>query len=375
MEKLRERASRIFGVAVSSELDTEAQRAEAQYRAAMQEAFGAQASTVLEVREGPGGQERLRLGDLGGLGIDRVIVDGGGGGAGGVVVVPDRLSTLRAPQLLELWANPQLPDAEVIPAVIRRCVESGKHLPVVKFGAALDRAAVESLIDELADVGATQQRNAILSDLAQLLEAPEDSDGEHDHDYRDVFESLDEELTVVGLKAAAEAAVEDPATAREILAERPEVVAAIRRAAEPGVKVNARRPAIVLSGVLADRDILGYWDDETNGQVRLSLVEGIALLDEDEDVDRVLFEALASNAGLVERAAQALAARGVAGYEALLARLPRGDRERMYLIQGVVPVSDREPDRARLLAFRACEDAAGSALYAVRSMDRFLHLG
>jgi hypothetical protein len=123
-----------------------------------------------------------------------------------------------------------------------------------------------------------------------------------------------------------------------------------------------------------DRELLDIWDDETNAQVRLSLLEGISLLGGDDDDDRVLFEASASQAGLVERAARALAMRGAPGYEALLARLPAGAVERGYLVKGVVPISGRDSDSARLLAYRACEDATGPALYGVRTMDAHLYL-
>jgi hypothetical protein len=371
IDGLRQRAASVFGDAMATELGTEAQRAEAQYRAAMQEAFGAQAELVLEVHEGPGGQERLTLGDLEALGIGTAIVGGAGAGTGALLVVPDRLSTLGASELLELWAKPELPEVEVIPGVVRRCVECGKHMPVMRFGAGLDRGSVETLIAELDDVGAAQQRNAILRDLGQLLDGPAVTPAS---DHRAVLEALDEELELQKLKAAANAACEDPDAAREVLGERAEVAAAIRRAVEPGTKLTVRRPAIVLAGATGDRDLLQNWSEETNPQVRLSLVEGISLLGEDEDVDRVLFEALASSAGLVQRAAQALARRGESGYESLLARLPPGAPERMYLVNGLVPVSDRDPDRARLLAYRACEDATGPALYAVRSLDRHLYL-
>jgi len=39
-----------------------------------------------------------------------------------------------------------------------------------------------------------------------------------------------------------------------------------------------------------------------------------------------------------------------------------------------VPVADRDPDRARLLAYRACEIASGQVLEPVRRMDRQLYL-
>ena len=372
LDALRERASRVFGPAIASELDTEAQRAEAQYRAAMQEAFGAQASVVLDVNSAGNGQEHLTVGDLEGLGIDKVIVGGSGAGRGALVVVPDHLSTLGAPELLELWARPEPPNVDRVAGVVRRCVESGKHLPILRFAALLDRTGVEALAEELADVGATQQRNAILRDLGLLLEDPRDLDDPPDP--RAAVAALTDELDLDALKLAAAAALVDSDAARAALAEDPAVAAAVRRAAEPGEKVTLRRPATVLAGVLGDRDLLSDWQDETNPQVRLSLVEGIALLGEDEQVDAVLFEALASSAGLVERAARALALRGPAGYDALLARLPPGDTERRYLVSGVAPVSDLEPDRARLLAFRACEDAVGQVLDPVRVMDRHLYL-
>ncbi len=373
MEELRRRAAGIFGEAIETELETEAQRAEAQYRAAMQQAFGAQATVVLEVREGAESEEALTLGDLESLGIDKVIVGGAGAGTGALVVVPDRLSTLGAPELLELWAKPDLPDGDVIPGVIRRCVECGKHVPVVRFGAAIDRSSLETAMSELADVGAAQQRNAILRDLGQLLDPPSTTASTPDH--RAALEALDENPQPEALRTAALAALADPGLAREALGERPDVAAAIRRAAEPGAKLTVRRPGVVLAGAAGDRELLlEAWSDETNPQVRLSLVEGISLLGQDEDVDRVLFEALASNAGLVERAAHALALRGEPGYASLLAHLPPTPSERMYLINGVVPVSERDPDRARLIAYRACEDAAGPALYAVRSLDRHLYL-
>lgn len=84
----------------------------------------------------------------------------------------------------------------------------------------------------------------------------------------------------------------------------------------------------MLAGVLGDRNVLDDWTEETNPQIRLSLVEDISLLGDDNDVDHALFEALASKAGLAERAARALATRGEAGYESLLARLPPGATER-----------------------------------------------
>ena len=372
MAALRDRASRVFGQAIASELDTEAQRAEAQYRAAMQEAFGAQASVVLDVRHTDAGEERLTLGALEGLGIDKVIVGGSGAGTGELLVVPDHLSTLGAPELLELWAQPEPPGVDRVPGVVRRCVESGKHLPVLRFAAALDRAGVEAFMEELADVGAAQQRNAILRDIGRLLDEPADDAGQPDH--RATVAELDDTFALDALKAAAAAALADPYAAREVLGESPAVAAAVRRASEPGERVTVRRPAIVLAGALGDRELLADWQDETNSQVRLSLVEGIALLGEDDEVDAVLFEALASNAGLVERAARALARRGAEGYDALLARLPPGDTERRYLVSGIAPVSEREPDRARLLAYRACEDASGQVLDPVRAIDRHLYL-
>jgi hypothetical protein len=372
MGALRERARRVFGQAIISELDTEAQRAEAQYRAAMQEAFGAQSSVVLDVQQTDAGEQRLTVGDLEGLGIDKVIVSGSGAGTGTLVVVPDHLSMLRAPDLLRLWAQPEPQSAERVPAVVRRCVESGKHLPVLRFAGGLDRDGVEALMEELADVGAAQQRNAILRDLALLLEPP--AEQEDDADARAVVGELDDKLALDPLKAAANAALAEPDVAREVLNENPAVAAAVRRAAQPGEKLTIRRPAIVLAGALGDRGLLADWQDETNPAIRLSLVEGIMLLGEDQEVDAVLFEALASNAGLVERAARALAARGEAGYDALLARLPAGDTERRYLVSGVVPVADRDPDRARLLVYRACESASGQVLEPVRRMDRQLYL-
>ena len=371
MDALRERARRIFGPAIASELDTEAQRAEARYRAAMQEAFGAQASVVLDVQQTDAGEQRLTVGDLERLGIDKVIVSGSGAGTGTLMVVPDHLSTLRAPDLLRLWAQPEAQPTERVPAVVRRCVESGKHLPVLRFAAVLDRDGVGTLMEELADVGAAQQRNAILRDLALLLEPPAEQD--EDADAEAVVGELDETLALDQLKAAASAALANPDAERAVLNEHPAVAAAVRRAAEPAEKLTIRRPAIVLAGVLGDRELLAAWQEETNPQVRLSLVEGIALLGDDQNIDAVLFEALASN-GRVERAARALAARGEAGYDALFARLPPGDTERRYLVSGIVPVADRDPDRARLLAYRACESASGQVLDPMRRMDRQLYL-
>lgn len=210
-----------------------------------------------------------------------------------------------------------------------------------------------------------------MRDLGQLLESPAAPSAS---DHRAVLEALDEELEPEALKAAADAAYEDPDAARAVLGERAALVAAIRRASEPGRRVTARRSATVLVGAIGDRDLSDHWSKETNPLARLGLVEGISLLGENEDVDRVLFEALASNAGLVQRAARGLARRGAAGYEALLTRLPPGATERMYLVNGVVPVSEHDPDRARLLAYRCCEDATGPALNAVRLMDRHLYL-
>ncbi len=46
----------------------------------------------------------------------------------------------------------------------------------------------------------------------------------------------------------------------------------------------------------------------------------------------------------------------------------------MYLINGVVRVSHALPDRARALAFRACDDASGPALLAARLLDEWLYL-
>ena len=74
------------------------------------------------------------------------------------------------------------------------------------------------------------------------------------------------------------------------------------------------------------------------------------------------------------RAARALASRGESGYDALLSRLPPGATERGYLVNGVAPISDQDPDRARLLAYRACEDATGQVLDPVRAIDRHLYL-
>ena len=368
---LRTRASAVFGEDIATELDTDGERAEAGYRASMQEAFGAYASVVLDAQAGGGDDQGLTLAELEGLGIDKVIVSGTGAGTGELVVVADHLSTLGAADLLELWAKPESLPVERVAGVVRRCVESGKHLPVLRFAAALDRAGVQALSAELADVGATQQRKAILRDLAQLLEPPP---SERHVDAASAVASLDAGLELDALKAAAGAALADPDAAREELNAGSAIAAAIRRAAQPGERVSARRPAIALAGLLGDRNLLAYWQEESNSQVRLSLVAGIALLGEDEEVDVVLFEALASNAGLVERAATALARRGAAGYDALLAHLPAGSTERGYVVRGVASVSDREPDLARLLAFRACEDATGPVLDPVRALDRHLYL-
>jgi hypothetical protein len=77
---------------------------------------------------------------------------------------------------------------------------------------------------------------------------------------------------------------------------------------------------------------------------------------------------------LVRHAARALASRGEAGYEALLSRLPADDKARNYMLMGVVPISRRDPDRARNLAYRACEAASGPALGSIRWMDEHLYL-
>ncbi len=167
---------------------------------------------------------------------------------GSVVVVPDRLSTLGARDLLELWAQPELPEADVIPGVVRRCIECGKHLPVLRFGAALERTAIEQLIEDLSDVGATQARNSILRDLRRLLDPP-DSTWE-EPDYQALVAALSEELDVEKLKQVADAALCAPDVVRQALNQRPQLGAEIRRAAEPGTIVPLRRPATVLAGAL-----------------------------------------------------------------------------------------------------------------------------
>jgi predicted metal-dependent phosphoesterase TrpH len=275
LEHVRKRAEQVYGAELLSDLDTEAERARAQYRAAMHEAFGAQDAIVLEAQFG--GSDDVRIADLEKLGIDKVIVGGAGARSDSVIVVRDSLSAMNAPQLLALWAQPDEPESDVVPAIVKRCVEAGKHLPIFRFARYLDRGEVEQLIEDLAEVGATQQRNLIIRDVRRLLEPPLPAwtdDGSH----RAAVEALDDRPTVAELSAASARAVDDPATVREILRDRPTVRAAILRAAEPRNTQNLRRPAIVLAGALGEEQLIEWWHLETGHQVRLSLVQGIGLL-------------------------------------------------------------------------------------------------
>ena len=370
VEVALERGVRVFGDEIRAELVAEARRAAEQYNAAMQEAFGAQAVTVLEAGGGEG--PPIAWETLEELGVDRVLAPGAIAGSATLVAVPDPLATTRASDLLAIWA--QAVDPTRPARVIERCVESGKHLPVIRFARLLTGDELEATIEACATIGAAQLRNLILNDLRLALNPPSGM----------ATTEVDVEARVRRLAANVNdpSALHDVALTALVAPDRvaiafegqPRARAAILRLATSDSVQTVKRPALVISGALGDATLLDLWETESSHQLRLSILDGITLLPSGEAVDRALYEALAARAGLVERAARAFASRGAEGYELLTARIPTGTTERGYLIRGLIPVAGAAPDEARSLAAKCCDDEPMQALGAVRELDRALYL-
>jgi PHP domain len=365
-----ERGQRVFGDDIRADLVAEGRRAAEQYNAAMQEAFGAQALTVLEA--GAGDAPPIAWETLEELGVDRVLAPGATAGTGTIVAIADPLAATRAPDLLAIWA--QVADPTRPARVIERCVESGKHLPVIRFARLLPDDELRATIEACERIGAAQLRNLILADLRRALDPPVAHAPAQFDIEADVTRLVADVNDASALHDVALAALVAPDRVAAAFDGRPTVRAAILRLAASGSTQTLRRPALMISGALGDATLLELWETEPSHQLRLSILDGITLLPPGEPIDRALYEALAARAGLVERAARAFASRGPAGYELLTARIPTGATERGYLIRGLIPVAGAAPDEARALAAQCCDDEQMAALGAVRELDRGLYL-
>ena len=367
--RARQRARRALGDDFVAQLDAEAEKAAAQYTAAIKGAYGAIAEPVLA---GIGGGTAVDLGELEQAGITKIILAGAAGGD--AFVAPDPLARVGEAELIEMWAADEPPDAALVPDIVRRVVESGAHLPVMRFVTQLDRTAIDAIIAEFEETkpGARQNRELVIKDLRACLEEPTTADA--GPTAVEVLDDLEANETPETLRTAADAALRDPEPIKQELEQRSTLVARIYDLAEPDAPLRRRRPALVLDGCLEDEEILEWWDRETNHQVRIDLVHAASMLEPDEQVDALLKEALESKAGVATAAARALAARGPDGYDILNEHLPVDVRARAYLIKGVAFAAEKAPAHARRLAAKACADASGEAYAAARELDRALHL-
>jgi hypothetical protein len=265
-----------------------------------------------------------------------------------------------------MWAADEPPDTALIPGILRRVIESGAHLPVMRFVAQLDRAGIEGTIAELEvdRPGGRQNRELIIRDMRACLLEPTVADPALPA--ADALNAVEADESPETLKAAAASALQDPESMKAALEQRGTLISRIFELAEPDAPLRLRRPALVLDGCLDDEEILDWWDRETNHQIRIDLVNGASMLEPGEQVDELLAEALESRAGVATAAARALAARGVQGYRILDEHLPVDARARAWVIKGVTLADERAPGAARRLAAKACDEPSWETYAAAR---------
>jgi hypothetical protein len=369
-EDARGRARHAFGTDIDAELQAEGEKASAQYTAAIRGAFGAVAEPVLQVT----GNDAVDLRLLADTGIKQVLLAGAAEGDIGAIAVPDPLERAGVKELMAIWAAPEPIRREQAPTLIRRAVESGVHLPVLRFAAALGADGIRGVISDIdrSAIGHKQIRRAVLDDLRHCLEPPEDR---HEPQNLSPLTDLDDALDDLrALKLAATAALANPDGARAALLERPTLSSLIQEHAGPEYKTQWRRPCLVLCGLLDDDRLFSWWDEETEHNVRISIVDALSTMQPSPRVDGALHQALESRAGVARSAARALASRGPDGYDILSERMPVDASLRCYVLDGVREVADKNPSRARSLAALACEDAPSPVFAATRKLDSSLHL-
>lgn len=369
----RRRACAALGGEIGPVLAAEGEKATAQYTAALRSVVGARGETVLHVGGLASAVDWQTLADTG---IKQVMLSGTGEGDGPAITVSDPLERAGVRELMAMWARGETLSNASADTVVRRAIESGAHLPILGFIRTFDRPRVEKLVAaiERDRVGHKQARRSTLADLRRVLDAPTVTTVSPGLDaLREYIASEDVDLTV--LKAAAKAALTDPRAARELLSTDFSSVAFVRQGAGPNRTSQWRRPCLVLCGLVGDKRLLEWWVEETDHQIRISLIEAIGLMAPGDETDAALHQALESRAGVAKAAAVALASRGQEGYEVLHERMPVDTTLRKYVLDGVAIVASQNPTAARTLAAAGCDGTPASQVYAAaRQIDATLHL-
>jgi hypothetical protein len=333
------------------------------------------------IQIGDGADAKLNLDALEAAGVTKLILAGAGAAAGDfALTVPDPLAEATAPEILKRWAAPDAPDPGQARMLIRRAVESGAHLPVLRFAAEIGRDGVEQLISELEQqrVGGLQIRNLTIADLRRCLQAPDGPGvaGDGERAAQQAIAELEDICDAETLKEAATVAVAAPLAAAAALAERPGVAAEVRAAAEPDQPQQIRRFAVVLAACAGEIPIDEWWEDSTIHHVRIGLVRAadMSAAIHGTDLGELFEEAVESKGQVAREAARALATRGADGYQRLAGLLPVDPNRRANVLHGIVEVAGQHPDEARALAVAAVDQPAASLYAAIRELDQRLHL-
>ena len=220
--------------------------------------------------------------------------------------------------------------------------------------------------------GTRQNREPVIRDLRECLEPP--AAAAPVPTAAEVLDAGEANESSETLRAAAVAALRDPASVKSELSSRGPLVARSTNLPSVDAPLRLRRPALVLDGCLDDEEILEWWDCETDHQIRIDLVNAASMLAPSEGLDELLEEALESKAGVATAAARALAMRGRDGYEILNDHLSVDAHARAWAVKGVTMAAEHDRGAARRLAARACDEPSWGTYAAARELDRGLHL-